>query len=140
MTDRKRYDGGREGFGDDQGTRVGSPDPAPGDERSAAATGPVSEELQPSGGEKPRTHRGTGNTGIGAEGAAGLHGAKTDRIAEPNALEDIDTGRSRPDEETVERSGSEPLEERTTEHQSGYGGRGGEPKSSSDERQVLDDR
>ena len=31
----------------------------------------------------------------------------------------------------------DPNEERNTEHQSGYGGHGGEPRTSSDERQKL---
>ncbi|HEV7705416.1 MAG TPA: hypothetical protein VGO46_14035, partial [Gemmatimonadaceae bacterium] len=37
------------------------------------------------------------------------------------------------------RSGSQPLEERTTEHESGYGGKGGEPRVSSDQRESTDD-
>ena len=32
------------------------------------------------------------------------------------------------------RPGSEPLEERETEHKSGYGGEGGQPRPSSDQR------
>ena len=136
----EREDSGREGFGDDQGTRVGSPDPAPGAGRDAAQPGQVSEELRASSPEQPRADRGTGNTGMGAEGAEGVHGARTDEIGEPSVLENVDTGRTRPNEETVDRAGSEPLEGRTREHQSGYGGQGGRPKVSSDERQALDDR
>ena len=38
---------------------------------------------------------------------------------------------------TVQNSGSEPLHERTMEHESGYGGKGGEPRISSDEREST---
>jgi hypothetical protein len=34
-----------------------------------------------------------------------------------------------------ERRGSEPLTSRQHEHESGYGGRGGQPRSSSDQRE-----
>ena len=37
------------------------------------------------------------------------------------------------------RAGSEPLEERTMEHESGYGGKGGEPRVSSDQRETTDE-
>jgi hypothetical protein len=36
-------------------------------------------------------------------------------------------------------AGSDPLEERTMEHESGYGGKGGEPRVSSDQRETTDE-
>jgi hypothetical protein len=38
---------------------------------------------------------------------------------------------------SVPRAGSEPLHHRSVEHKSGYGGEGGEPRTSSHERQNL---
>ena len=35
--------------------------------------------------------------------------------------------------------GSQPLEERTMEHESGYGGKGGEPRVSADQRETTDE-
>jgi hypothetical protein len=41
--------------------------------------------------------------------------------------------------DVMKHPGSEPLEERTTEHESGYGGKGGQPRVSSDQRESTDD-
>ena len=142
MSDRneKRSDdanAGRAGFGDDQGTRVGSP--SPGRERGAREPSPLSESI----GEEGSSAAGAGSqsghhsTGAGAEAAEGEHSrGKRDR-KDGSALEDVDTGRSRPDEATTDRSGSEPLG-REREHKSGYGGDGGAPKTSSDRREPLE--
>jgi hypothetical protein len=108
-TDRKD---GREGLGDDQGTRVG----------------------------KPEAGR-SGSLGMGSEAAEGIHGAGNDREpGERTALEGKETGRDKnTDAGDADRSGSEPLS-RSTEHRSGYGGSGGAPVSSSDQREGTDRR
>ena len=135
-SDKSRGDGAdadREGFGDDQGTRVGSP--TPGSEGDA--------ERQPSHLSKEFSVSGTGDeessreTGAGAEAAEGLHKARGGQPEDRTALQDVDTGRSRFDEATVERAGSEPIR-REREHKSGYGGEGGAPKTSSDRREPLE--
>ena len=127
MADRNEQrsdDTGRKGFGDDQGTRVGSPTPG----RDASLSGSMGEGEQ---------HRGGQSTGAGAEATEGEHSRGKRDQADKSALEDVDTGRSRPDEATTDRSGSEPLG-REREHQSGYGGAGGAPKTSSDNREPLE--
>jgi hypothetical protein len=60
----------------------------------------------------------TGATGAGSEAAEGIHGASEDR---PTGADD-------------DRAGSEPLADRENEHRSGYGGAGGKPVRSSDQR------
>ena len=63
-----------------------------------------------------------GKTGAGSEAAEGIHGSNGNPSEEPAT------------EDGVERLGSEPLKHRETEHKSGYGGEGAEPKNSSDQR------
>jgi hypothetical protein len=112
MADRDR--GGprkREGFGDDQGTRVGRPDEGTAEGRGAGEP-----------------------TGAGAEAAEGLHSAGGRDERENSGLSERDTGRS----DDSERAGSEPLGGREREHRSGYGGQGGKPVQSSDEREPLE--
>ena len=50
---------------------------------------------------------------------------------------------ARVDKSTGTNSGNpnvvDPAEERTTEHKGGYGGEGGHPRTSSDERQKIDE-
>ena len=50
---------------------------------------------------------------------------------------------ARVDKSTGTNSGNpnvvDPTEERTTEHKGGYGGEGGRPRTSSDERQKIDE-
>jgi hypothetical protein len=99
--------------GDDQGTRVGSPD-------------------------APRRNDASGATGAGGEAAEGIHGASGDRdAAAKSSVDSQPTGRAdkQTDSSAEERTGSEPLVDRQTEHRSGYGGSGGEPVSSSDQRE-----
>ena len=111
--------------GDDQGTRIGSPDPG-----------------DPSGRNQPSQA-----TGAGSEAAEGIHSAREERDpGDRSALESQQTGRG--DDESAkaesprqepsegqDRSGSEPLVDRETQHRSGYGGAGGKPVTSSDQRQ-----
>ena len=103
--------GGREGLGDDQGTRVGRPDPAP----AAASEGDNSR-----GAARP--------TGMGSEASEGVHGA--------DGRDESDTSSVAGDrgEGAKGRKGSEPMD-RNQEHRSGYGGSGGAPVSSSDQRE-----
>ena len=116
----------RNPHGDDQGTRVGSPDT----------------------GDPSRRNNSRGATGAGAEAAEAIHSADGGRDpGERTAIESQPTGRA--DAEPVrdkrsgggetgggeERSGSEPLVGRETEHRSGYGGSAGEPVRSSDHRE-----
>lgn len=95
--------------GDDQGTRIGAPDPA--------------------GRSRPNPPPG-GATGAGSEAAEGIHGASTDRDPSDRSSVEDSQAESEPD-----RSGSEPLTDRENEHRSGYGGSGGQPTKSSDQRQ-----
>ena len=59
-------------------------------------------------------------TGMGGEANRGVEGAKIERGS---------------DEQGSERSGSEPLRGRQSEHKPSYGGEGGEPRTSSDQRE-----
>ena len=104
MADRERTDGRTD---DDHSTAA----------RSDATGVPDAEDGPVVEGEETRgaaSSSGRGKTGAGAEAAEGIHSSKG--------------------ESAEERSGSEPLRHRETEHKSGYGGEKGEPKTSSDER------
>jgi hypothetical protein len=82
---------------------------------------------------EPRAHP----LGSGSEAAEGIHGLGT--TAGPDAstaLESRSTGVSVRD--GAKRAGSEPLLERSVEHRPGYGGEGGAPRTSSDERECFD--
>jgi hypothetical protein len=108
----------RNTHGDDQGTRVGSPD----------------------AGNTSRRNDSSGSTGAGAEAAEGIHSADGGRDpGDRTALEGQPTGRadSRSGRAggSQEPTGSEPLIDRETEHRSGYGGSGGRPVRSSDQRE-----
>ena len=128
-----------EGFGDDGGTRVGRPD-NPQRANAAPGTGtgadiPDAVEGSILDGEESRrgmTASDRANTGAGAEGAEGIHSAKGRNEKERSGVEHAhgEPGRG----EGAGLSGSEPLRHRETEHKSGYGGEGAEPKTSSDQR------
>ena len=82
---------------------------------------------------KPRAHP----LGGGSEAAEGIHGLGTTAGPDANtALEGRSTGISVRD--GARRAGSEPLLERSVEHKPGYGGEGGAPRASADERECLD--
>lgn len=76
---------------------------------------------------------GSGSLGAGGEAAEGIHGAKTggrDESAESSVGATAGQGERG-------QKGSEPLDEdRKQEHRSGYGGSGGKPVSSSDQREI----
>jgi hypothetical protein len=157
--------GAREGFGDDGGARVGRPDSGRADERATSdssmarlahnAGGPDAvegsilddetrraqaslggrSELRADGssmtgdnGTLDRSQRAQSGTpergsGAGAEGAQGVHSRKAEEAA-PG---------------TDDRAGSEPLEGRGREHKGSYGGEGGVPRTSSDQRENPKD-
>ena len=103
---------GRVGLGDDQGTRVGRPDPSP----TAAAEGDT-------------TKTGSGPSGMGSEASEGVHGAGGRSEADKSGVVADRT------EGTKGRKGSEPLDGASNKHRSGYGGSGGKPVTSSDQRE-----
>ena len=124
----------REGFGDDKGARVGRPDQAKraplGDSGSTAAgpsTNTSEHDLEGSVISGAETRRGTDegqSTGMGAEGAQGIHNVQQQR----GTLD-------QEQREQAGMSGSEPLEGRGSEHKPSYGGEGGQPRTSSDQRE-----
>jgi len=124
-----------EGFGDDQGTRVGRPDPARGDAGPSSGTGgPDAEEGSILEGEESRrgmTASDRANTGAGSEAAEGIHSAQGQK--QPHEKSAVERKHGEPGRgEGAGLSGSEPLRHRETEHKSGYGGEQGEPRESSD--------
>ena len=79
------------------------------------------------------------STGAGAEATEGLKAVSGQRGGEPtrsdkNAVKPP----AKPSADKMNHPGSEPLEQRTVEHESGYGGKGGEPRVSSDQREDTD--
>ena len=123
--DEQRSKGSVDGLGDDQGTRVGSPD------QSASAPREHSDAS---------TGRPNRQTGVGSEASEGMHDAQQggDRAeGDATGLSGQETGRGA--REGDERAGSEPLPE-DDQHRSGYGGSGGRPVNSSDTREPKRDR
>ncbi len=82
----------------------------------------------------------TGSLGAGSEATAGVHADQgdgtdgTDGASAAPAGTDAVTGRGA--EGTADRAGSEPLE-RDREHKPSYGGEGGKPRTSSDQREPI---
>ena len=79
-----------------------------------------------------RTSAGQKSTGAGAEAAEGMHANEGRNQHDKSALTQKDTGRSGTGDE--ERIASEPMD-RTREHKGSYGGEGGAPRTSSDQRE-----
>lgn len=77
-------------------------------------------------------------TGMGAEAAEGINDMGTPVLGERSGLDSRETGRSF--RAGADRSGSEPLVDRGWVHESGYGGKGGEPRVSSDQREDSERR
>lgn len=152
--------GGREGYGDGGGARVGRPDAGKPDERAAsdssmarlshnaggadAEEGSILDDEAARGGRSSvradgsrmdgsdqtldhaqRAQSGTPErgSGAGAEGAQGIHSRQG--------------GQSAPRSDDL--AGSEPLEGRGREHKPSYGGEGGKPRTSSDQRENPND-
>ena len=80
----------------------------------------------------------TGSLGAGSEATAGVHadqgGGGEGANASAPAGTDAVTGRGA--EGSADRAGSEPLE-RDREHKPSYGGEGGKPRTSSDQREPI---
>ena len=81
--------------------------------------------------ERKRSERGR-PLGVGSEAAQGIHGAGISAARENERDLPIRRRGGSPS-----RPGSEPLHHRSVEHKSGYGGEGGEPRTSSHFRQNL---
>jgi len=75
---------------------------------------------------------GSKSTGAGAEAAEGMHATKGRSEHDKSALTSKTTGREGSAEE--DRKASEPMD-RNREHKGSYGGEGGEPRTSSDQRE-----
>ena len=121
--DEQRSKGSADGFGDDQGTRVGAPDQGAKPQHNDAPTG------------RPQRQ-----TGVGSEASEGMHDAQQGGSrdeGDATGLSDQETGRST--REGGKRAGSEPLPE-DDQHRSGYGGAGGRPVNSSDTREPKHDQ
>jgi hypothetical protein len=85
-----------------------------------------------------RREKPAGGSDSGAEASRGIHSAggpsaSDERGADVEGSQESLQGDAT--DEDVERPGSEPLRHRTYEHESGYGGRGGDPRASTDERE-----
>lgn len=75
-------------------------------------------------------------TGMGSESAEGINDMGTHVEGERSSLDDRKTGHSF--RAGAERAGSEPLGTGGWVHESGYGGRGGEPRTSSEQREESE--
>jgi hypothetical protein len=73
-------------------------------------------------------------SGMGSEAAEGLHGAAG------RSEKDKSSVTAKRVEDAKSQKGSEPLEERTQQHVSGYGGSGGAPVTSSDQREPNEQK
>ncbi len=82
--------------------------------------------------DEGRTSGGSKSTGAGAEAAEGMHASDGRSQHDKSAVTNKATGRAGSGEE--ERTGSEPMD-RTKEHKGSYGGEGGTPRTSSDQRE-----
>jgi hypothetical protein len=89
--------------------------------------------------QQPRSS--TKSTHAGAEAAEGMEAVSGERGGE-TTRSDKSAVRKPPKQsaDTMAHPGSEPLEERTMEHESGYGGKGGKPRVSSDKRETTDEK
>ena len=83
-------------------------------------------------GEGGRTSAGNKSTGAGSEAAEGMHATGGRSQHDKSAVTNRATGREGSGEEA--RTGSEPMD-RTKEHKGSYGGEGGSPRTSSDQRE-----
>ena len=165
MDERKdRQDSGREGFGDDGGTRVGRPDAASASDSSMARLAHNADDRGIEGGnldesQGARSERradgseftqgaqgGSGGTGAGG-GRQTLDHAQRAQSGTPDrstgagaeAAEGVHDSKDAKGANDANRAGSEPLTDRTREHKPSYGGEGGSPRTSSDQRENPKD-
>ena len=82
--------------------------------------------------DSDRKTAGSKATGAGAEAAEGMHATKGRSEHDKSALTNKATGREGSGEQ--DRNASEPMD-RTKEHKGSYGGEGGSPRTSSDQRE-----
>jgi hypothetical protein len=91
---------------------------------------------------KPRAKKtppATPSTGAGAEAAEGMKAVSGTRGGEPSRSTSGEVRKpAKPHAEKLSHPGTEPLEERHTEHESGYGGKKDAPRVSSDQREKVD--
>lgn len=97
-------------FGDEGGTRVGKQSEPR--RENLGASGSASAAQNP--GKPVNDNTGAGGTGSGSEAARGIHSANKGGDAA--------------------KAGSEPLDQREAEHESGYGGKGGAPRTSANQK------
>ena len=144
---KDRDQDGREGFGDDGGTRVGKPDPA---EHAGPSTGTAGDEggLEGSILDDESTERGTSTRDTSTRGGQQAQGQQQSRVQQAShgdphvgslggggeAVQGMHAA-GRADGGT-DRAGSEPLD-RSREHKGSYGGEGGSPRTSSNEREPI---
>lgn len=84
--------------------------------------------------------KGTTSTHAGAEAAEGMKAVSGQRGGEATRSTEGEVREpAKPAADKMQHPGSEPLEERTMEHESGYGGKAGKPRVSSDQRESTDD-
>lgn len=79
-----------------------------------------------------------GSLGAGSEATAGVHAEQPDTAgADAAGTTGTDAVTGRGSEGSADRAGSEPLD-REREHKGSYGGEGGRPRTSSDQREPLE--
>ena len=94
---------------------------------------------QEASGRQQQPSSGNRSTGAGSEAAEGMHAAGGRSQGDQSAVEGKETGRS--ERAGEDRSGSEPMTaSRSTEHKGSYGGEGGAPRTSSNEREPNERR
>ena len=94
--------------------------------------GPVADQSGKSEDGAGRTSASSKSTGAGAEAAEGIHATDGRSPHDKSAVTNRGTGREGSGES--ERTASEPMD-RTKEHKGSYGGEGGSPRTSSDQRE-----
>ncbi|MDQ6887839.1 MAG: hypothetical protein M3068_11150 [Gemmatimonadota bacterium] len=76
--------------------------------------------------------------GAGSESARGIQEAGSGSGQRSGGASGGASNRSGEEPQSSSAMGSEAIEGRTQEHESGYGGRGGEPRTSSNERESVE--
>ena len=82
--------------------------------------------------------KGEDSTGAGSESARVVQEAGSGSGQRSGGVSGGASNRSGEEPQSSSAMGSEPIEGRTQEHESGYGGRGGEPRTSSNERESVE--
>ena len=98
-----------------------------------------SEKASPSSGTSGKTSQKVSGTGMGSEAAEGLHAVGGRPQSSPSSAASRETGRSASGS-SIDQAGSEPLGKQQQTHKGSYGGDGGAPRSSSDQRENVGGR